>query len=106
MPCGGTCPPSALTRVIGNVRDIIHRSQDAKIRSNEKGFQRTPAFIHAAVLDALALEVAGGGGTTGTGSWKKTVARGGTTDVGQHTGGDTVRNTCWPLVQATIQVRT
>eukprot|EP00198_Chlamydomonas_reinhardtii_P007687 XP_001697024.1 predicted protein [Chlamydomonas reinhardtii] len=104
MPCGGTCPPSALTRVIGNVRDIIHRSQDAKIRSNEKGFQRTPAFIHAAVLDALALEVAGGGGTTGTGSWKKTVARGGTTDVGQHTGGDTVRNTCWPLVQATIQV--
>ena len=34
----------------------------------------------------------------------ESMPRGGFTDVGQHTGGDAVRDTAWPLVRAVIQV--
>ncbi|PNH12759.1 hypothetical protein TSOC_000243 [Tetrabaena socialis] len=64
-----------------------------------KGFQRTVAFMHAVVLDAresLAADTTGG--------FPRRMPRGGFTDVGPHTGGDVVRDTCWPLVKAVLQV--
>ncbi|PNH12760.1 hypothetical protein TSOC_000242, partial [Tetrabaena socialis] len=64
-----------------------------------KGFHRTPAFMHAVLLDAresLAADTKEG--------FPRRMPRGGFTDVGPHTGGDVVRDTCWPLVKAVLQV--
>ena len=54
--------------------------------------QRTPAFVHALILSVL------GGGDS-----EKAEARGGFTDVCQHTGNEP-RETCWPLVREVLKV--
>ena len=108
--CGNTIPTSDLPRVLGIMHELITKSRNAKAKDGRKGFQRTPAFI--VEVAGLALqrlweqEQDGGGGGGGAGvASKLPQPRGGTTDVGQHTGHDTVRNTCWPLVRAVVQVR-
>eukprot|EP00198_Chlamydomonas_reinhardtii_P008814 XP_001698151.1 predicted protein [Chlamydomonas reinhardtii] len=107
--CGNTIPTSDLPRVLGIMHELITKSRNAKAKDGRKGFQRTPAFI--VEVAGLALqrlweqEQDGGGGGGGAGvASKLPQPRGGTTDVGQHTGHDTVRNTCWPLVRAVVQV--
>jgi hypothetical protein len=67
---------------------------------NKKGFQRTPAFIQAVVQDALEVLKSGRDLQEVVGSHQP---RGGTTDVGQHTGG-IPRDTSWPLVKQVFQV--
>jgi hypothetical protein len=64
--------------------------------SNEQGHQKTPAFVHTILSDALAA--------TRTGS-KGIVSKpvGGTTDVGLHTGGKP-RSTCFAIVAAVLEV--
>ena len=92
------------------MHELITKSCNAKAKDGQKSFQRTPAFI--VEVAGLALqrlweqEQDDGGGRGGTGvASQLPQPRGGTTDVGQHTGHDTVRNTCWPLVRAVVQVR-
>jgi hypothetical protein len=86
--------------------------------TGSKGIQRTPAFIQAVLKDAVAsvrrakatasTEGKDGAATVATvmlsGS-ELQLARGGTTDVGQHTG-SSARDTCWPLVSHIIMVNT
>ena len=62
--------------------------------------QHTPAFIHALVLAALAD---GGFDDDDDTNESYPTARGGFTDVGQHTGSER-RDTCWPLVREVIKV--
>lgn len=62
--------------------------------TNDVGHQKTPQFIAAIVKKALAAVDGGCAGSF--------APRGGTTDVGQHTGGQP-RDTCWPVVAATLQ---
>ncbi|KAG2455049.1 hypothetical protein HYH02_000874 [Chlamydomonas schloesseri] len=106
LPCGMTIPASELPRTLSSARALMDKSLKARTKSGEHGFQRTPAFIHAAVTAALqqAWQQKRGGGFSAGSCSSEVVARGGTTDVGQHTGSDTVRCTSWPLVRATLQV--
>jgi hypothetical protein len=60
---------------------------------HHKGFQRTPAFIHAVVQEVL----------SGADADVQVVPKGGTTDVGQHTGSQ-ARATAWPLVEQLLKV--
>ena len=72
-----------------------------------KGFQRTPAFVHAVALDVLdgtASEGAAEEAEQQLDSRSTRLPQGGFTDVGQHTGGQH-RGTAWPLVRQTILVR-
>ena len=98
-----------------NGRLLAELSKREEERKNKgiKGFQRTPAFVHAVVLDVLGAaeedeegqqqqqqqQQPAAGGSGGV----RRLARGGFTDVGMHTGGQ-ARNTAWPLVRQTIQV--
>eukprot|EP01036_Dinobryon_divergens_P022332 gene22332-30577_t len=84
-----------------NFRSFLSKSvtQTQNLRSaatNERGHQKTPAFIFALLCDA---HPAGGGGRVAQGVSQ---ARGAFTDVGLHTGG-TRRNTCWAIVESTIK---
>ena len=66
--------------------------------ANDQGHQKTPAMIHAVMIDAieaLYLEQEPEEGTT--------APRGGFTDVGLHTGG-AARDTAWALVRSVLQV--
>ncbi|KAE8991281.1 hypothetical protein PF011_g18002 [Phytophthora fragariae] len=62
--------------------------------TSELGHQKTPQFVAAVVRRAVAS-------ITGTADQSNSLPKGGTTDVGQHTGGQP-RDTCWALVQAAI----
>ncbi|KAE9292554.1 hypothetical protein PF001_g18668 [Phytophthora fragariae] len=62
--------------------------------TSELGNQKTPQFVAAVVRRAVAS-------ITGTADQSNSLPKGGTTDVGQHTGGQP-RDTCWALVQAAI----
>ncbi|KAG3203591.1 hypothetical protein PC128_g2483 [Phytophthora cactorum] len=64
-------------------------------KTHELGHQKTPQFIKAVVQRAIAS-------ITGISESCSITPQGGTTDVGQHTGG-LPRDTCWPLVQAAIE---
>ncbi len=86
----------------------------------QKGFERTPAFMHSVIRDALeglwsGMEDAMGqeleGDEEGKGDAEggvvavpRTLPRGGFCDVGRHTGGDAGRDTAWPLVREVLQV--
>lgn len=73
------------------------QAQSRKNRKDgEKGLQHTPAFMLAVIADALS-------GCEGSECDKRTFARGGYSDVGQHTG-SVHRGTCWPLLRETIKV--
>lgn len=102
---------------------IIRQHKEDKARKKEKndptaskGFQYTPAFIHAVIQDAVKevrTSLAAGASDAATGVATATeppkqfeaftLPRGGTTDVGQHTGG-IPRDTSWPLVKQTLLV--
>jgi hypothetical protein len=94
--CCGSLLASDYTTFLGLVDSIIDKKERDTKENNQKGFQRTPAFIEAVVLDAL-VELHQPGMQGGH------EPRGGTTDVGQHTGG-IPRDTSWPLVQQTFLV--
>lgn len=64
-------------------------------KTHELGHQKTPQFIKAVVQRAVAS-------ATDVDESSSITPQGGTTDVGQHTGG-LPRDTCWPLVQAAIE---
>ncbi|KAG4063611.1 hypothetical protein PC123_g1597 [Phytophthora cactorum] len=64
-------------------------------KTHELGHQKSPQFIKAVVQRAIAS-------ITGISESCSITPQGGTTDVGQHTGG-LPRDTCWPLVQAAIE---
>jgi hypothetical protein len=79
------------------LREELSRREQERKKDAAKGFQRTPAFVHAVVLDVL--EASRRDARRDNGS----LARGGFSDVGQHTGSEH-RATAWPLVCQTIQV--
>lgn len=90
--CGGVAAErhEQLLEVVGG---LLTNSQKKKEDVGEKGFQRTPAFLLAVIKRAL----------SDPGSKEPIHARGGYTDVGQHTGSEP-RDTCWPLTRDTIKV--
>ncbi|KAG2501267.1 hypothetical protein HYH03_001073 [Edaphochlamys debaryana] len=87
-----------LGQLVQRVRAFISLAL-AKRKEGEKGFQRTPALIRSAVEAAIGAVERGDAEAP-----EVITSRGGFTDVGQHTGGDTVRDTCWPLVRSVLQV--
>ncbi|KAG2496538.1 hypothetical protein HYH03_005361 [Edaphochlamys debaryana] len=93
LPCGSVAK-AELAAMVQKVQRSIHTALERRKRG-EKGFQRTPASIVSAVRAAAGSTAALAAGLT---------ARGGFTDVGQHTGGDVPRDTCWPLVRSVLQV--
>jgi hypothetical protein len=95
---------------------LISKRQEAKQKKKQNGdsdaskvFQRTPAFVHAVIQDAIAAVRSAGAGAAAAGGEEKqqqqpvTAPKGGTTDIGQHTGG-IPRDTAWPVVKAVLQV--
>lgn len=109
--CGSLADASQLGSLLKRVKDVMKRKQAEKKDSGgqDKGFQRTPAFVLWAVQKALA---AGDDGRSsgddsiggGRGGGHREHPRGGTADVGQHTG-CAPRGTTWPLFKFTIKVR-
>ena len=73
-------------------------SQRHATLNDDKGHQRTPAFILSVLMDSLDYALIRDDKTHPSPESK---ARGGFTDVGLHTGGEP-RNTSWPLVSATF----
>lgn len=125
LPCGDvdTCHMSRLLHLVRRLeadRRTAHRKHKYGGRTEpgnkgQKGFQRTPAFMHSVVMDALeglwsGVEHAvgqgeeGGAGGGGVAAVPGTLPRGGFCDVGRHTGGDAGRDTAWPLVREVLQV--
>jgi hypothetical protein len=76
---------------------------------NEQSHQRTPAFMHSVIQNALESVTKNSQASPqkmcGSGDSNSRQPPGGFTDVGQHTGG-TARCTTWPLVLATVRVST
>ncbi|POM69331.1 Hypothetical protein PHPALM_14391 [Phytophthora palmivora] len=77
---------------------VLEKAQQTKTSErsaadNALGHQKTPQFIAAVIRRAMAKL---------NGESSSAVPQGGTTDVGQHTGGRR-RDTCWPLVRAAIE---
>ncbi|KAG2492053.1 hypothetical protein HYH03_009551 [Edaphochlamys debaryana] len=88
----------------GRLVQLVHTLTSkalSKRKEGDKGYLRTPAFIRSVVEAAVA---AVGKGDTEPEPSADITSRGGFADVGQHTGGDTVRDTCWPLVRSVLQV--
>ncbi|KAG6583243.1 uncharacterized protein IUM83_06184 [Phytophthora cinnamomi] len=78
----------------------LHEAQQSKkakrrATTNWLGHQKAPQFIAAVVHRSVAL-------VNGRGDENSFVPNGGTTDVGQHTGGRP-RDTCWALVKEAIE---
>lgn len=91
---------------------MIDKRREAKKQKNVKGFDRTPAFIHAVVKDAVqhvsSGKVASDLDDEDTERQNidpdaSTLPKGGFTDVGLHTGG-IQRDTAWRLVKETLLV--
>lgn len=115
MPCGTVASEHydgtiALThKVISQLKAKRGRSPDG-----EKAHQHTPAFVHAAVRHAVHHvrtaedDDEGDAGTAlydmGDAEIDKVMPRGGTSDVGHHSGSEAVRDTAWPLVREVWQV--
>ncbi|KAG2492072.1 hypothetical protein HYH03_009568 [Edaphochlamys debaryana] len=93
----GDIPAEDHARLVQLVHTLTSKALK-KRKEGEKGFQRTPAFIRS-VIEAALTTLQGGAHASGD-----ITSRGGFTDVGQHTGGDAVRDTCWPLVQSVLKV--
>jgi hypothetical protein len=95
----------------GNLGRKVDAVAQAMLRKKQKdphskGFQRTPAFIHAVVQQLLAGGGAGqedGSGSDDDSRGVEVEPRGGFTDVGQHTGSQ-ARATAWPLVEQLLKV--
>ena len=84
---------------------MAKRKEKAKeTKGGSNGYHRTPAFIHAVLLDAqtaLACQLSGNKGTPALTS--HSMPKGGFTDVGQHTG-TTPPSTAWPVVREALKV--
>ncbi|GLC35571.1 thioredoxin-disulfide reductase [Pleodorina starrii] len=112
----GAIPAARYQQLVASARSMIQEALEKRRKMGEHGFQRTPGFVLSAACkacDALpgadesngepaAAEAAAERAVAGPPSTPPR-ARGGFTDVGQHTGGDTKRETCWPLVKAVVQ---
>jgi hypothetical protein len=107
LPCG-TIPAARFKDLVATAHALVQRARQQRKEKNVHGFQRTPGFIHAAICKAgdITRKKIGSAESDAevTQESSPPTARGGFTDVGKHTGGDTVRETCWPLVKALIQV--
>jgi hypothetical protein len=117
----GSIPAADLEAFCATLNSLISARQAAKQKKQQNGdsdaskvFQRTPAFIHAVIQDAIAaVRSAGSAAAAAAGEETQqqgevgrkpvTAPKGGTTDVGQHTGG-IPRDTAWPVVKAVLQV--
>lgn len=102
----GTIHPSMKTEFMTRLTQKLAKVQkktgvDRSAARKAIGHQKTPQFI--ATLARLAKARMGGPCLrSGRCEEYKVAVRGGTTDVGLHTGGS-YRDTCWSLVQATIR---
>eukprot|EP00884_Botryococcus_braunii_P022386 jgi/Botrbrau1/8831/Bobra.0335s0018.1 len=91
----GSIPFHLLSKTFKRLDELAHLAlqlKNDKDGTGKKGHQRTPAFIHTALLAAI--------GDANAGVFDRQhhiTARGGTTDVGMHTGSQ-ARDTSWPLV--------
>ncbi|KAG1659824.1 hypothetical protein FOA52_003767 [Chlamydomonas sp. UWO 241] len=74
----------------------------AKRRKGEKGLQKNPAFISSLAVFALEHMDLGTASDHDLAELAIPPAKGGLTDVGQHTG-SAARDTCWPLVREVFQ---
>ncbi|MEW5310745.1 MAG: hypothetical protein WDW38_002512 [Sanguina aurantia] len=81
--------------LLARIKELQAQSQRDR-KDGEKGLQHTPAFMLAVVADALRKP------SGNLPSGKRTLARGGYSEVGLHTG-SIYRDTCWPLVRETIK---
>ncbi|KAG2486452.1 hypothetical protein HYH03_014899 [Edaphochlamys debaryana] len=97
--CCGRVPCGDLGGLVQRVHALVARSRERRA-AGDRGYQRTPALVRAAVEAAVGA-VQRGEAAAAAGD---ITSRGGFADVGQHTGGDVVRDTCWPLVQAVMQL--
>ncbi len=127
----GTVPAHHHSDLVSLIHNLIEERREKRDteKPGDRAYQRTPAFAHSVVLDALAAllqrtaaddggdaagTAGGGAGVRQVGSaaevdtWAKdaprTLPRGGTTDVGHHSGGDATRDTAWPLVREVLLV--
>jgi hypothetical protein len=112
MACGDV-PADSYVPFLAHLQDLMRsvaaRTGDQRSAAGgQQGHQRTPAFVHALVQQALE-----GVGDERAGSTREGAAaaagdarlpRGGFTDVGLHTGG-LPRSTAWPLVREVFKVR-
>ncbi|KAG7376154.1 hypothetical protein PHYPSEUDO_014201 [Phytophthora pseudosyringae] len=98
---------SALEEKFGKMFETkLRKAQEGKgskrnAAFNALGHQKTPQFIAAVVRRAVAVVTSLVDEDEDVGNNERFSPYGGTTDVGQHTGGRP-RDTCWPLVQAAI----
>jgi hypothetical protein len=97
----GSLPASAYGELIQRVHAAEAKAADDVKKGGDKTkkLQRVPAFIHTLVAAVLHNMEDGKGDES-----IHAAERGGTTDVGQHTG-STARDTCWPLARETFRVR-
>ncbi|KAG1672428.1 hypothetical protein FOA52_013214 [Chlamydomonas sp. UWO 241] len=77
---------------------LLVEHEEEKRRKGAKGLQRNPSFIHSLITSVLAAAP-----DSNPADFVIPPAKGGFTDVGQHTG-SAARDTCWPLVREVFQV--
>ncbi len=115
MPCGSVASEH-YDGTIALAHKIISKLKAKRERSNDgmKAHQHTPAFVHTAVRHAAdhvrtAEDNDDGDASTAVYDLDDTaidrvMPRGGTSDVGHHSGSEAVRDTAWPLVREVWQV--
>lgn len=104
-----TIPAEDFENVLHTLTVLLQKAQERKgekrsAAGNNQGHQKTPAFLHALVLDAVLVVLKNIDLDDFIQSGRQHPPRGGFTDVGLHTGGQ-YRNTSWPLVKETFKVK-
>ncbi|KAG2494611.1 hypothetical protein HYH03_007376 [Edaphochlamys debaryana] len=102
VPCGEVAAEDH-KRLVLLVQGLIQVALQQKSKGGGKGIQRTPDSI-LAVVEAAVEAIQSGPNGAQEALQRVVMGRGGFTDVGRHTGGETVRDTCWPLVRSVLQV--
>eukprot|EP00899_Mesostigma_viride_P018047 jgi/Mesvir1/26243/Mv05721-RA.1 len=99
--CHSAVPKSKFHELVSDVKEKIQRAEEEAHRTGkrtaagkDKGHQKTPAFINSVLSDAVQSLLSG--------TEHESQPRGGFTDVGLHTGGQS-RDTCWALVREVVQ---
>jgi hypothetical protein len=104
----GSVPAAELQDFTTKLRRLIAKAEErerderSSLGSKRQGHQKTPAMVLALSRQALAIMAAEAAGMSCE-DVPECAPRGGTTDVGLHTGG-TPRNTAWPLVREAFKV--
>lgn len=104
----GSVPAAELQDFTTKLRRLIAKAEErerderSSLGSKRQGHQKTPAMVLALSRQALAIMAAEAAGMSGE-DVPECTPRGGTTDVGLHTGG-TPCNTAWPLVREAFKV--